>query len=95
MLKRTLGKSGLEVSALGMGCWAIGGAEVEMSMLFADVRGSTALSEGMSPIEFQKLINRFYIGVTKVIAEEDAWWKNSPGTPSRHFGVQALPERTS
>jgi len=25
MLKRTLGKSSLEVSALGMGCWAIGG----------------------------------------------------------------------
>ena len=25
MLKRTLGKSGIEVSALGMGCWAIGG----------------------------------------------------------------------
>ena len=25
MLKRTLGKSNLEVSALGMGCWAIGG----------------------------------------------------------------------
>lgn len=25
MLKRVLGKSGLEVSALGMGCWAIGG----------------------------------------------------------------------
>jgi len=25
MLRRTLGKSGLEVSALGMGCWAIGG----------------------------------------------------------------------
>ena len=25
MLKRTFGKSGLEVSALGMGCWAIGG----------------------------------------------------------------------
>jgi aryl-alcohol dehydrogenase-like predicted oxidoreductase len=24
-LKRTLGKSGIEVSALGMGCWAIGG----------------------------------------------------------------------
>lgn len=26
MLFRTLGKSGIEVSALGMGCWAIGGA---------------------------------------------------------------------
>lgn len=25
MLKRTLGKSGLEVSAMGLGCWAIGG----------------------------------------------------------------------
>jgi adenylate cyclase len=48
-----------------------GGAEVEMSMLFADVRGSTALSEGMTPIEFQKLINRFYIGATKAIAEQD------------------------
>jgi aryl-alcohol dehydrogenase-like predicted oxidoreductase len=25
MMKRTLGRSGIEVSALGMGCWAIGG----------------------------------------------------------------------
>jgi adenylate cyclase len=48
-----------------------GGAEVEMSMLFVDVRGSTALSESMSAMEFQKLINRFFIGTTKVIARED------------------------
>ena len=48
-----------------------GGAEVEMSMLFVDVRGSTALSEQMTPMEFQKLINRFYVGTTKAIAEED------------------------
>jgi len=48
-----------------------GGAEVEMSMLFVDVRGSTALSEQMTPMEFQKLINRFFIGSTKAIAEED------------------------
>jgi adenylate cyclase len=48
-----------------------GGAEVEMSMLFADVRGSTALSEQMTSIEFSKLINRFYVGSTKVIAEAD------------------------
>jgi len=47
-----------------------GGAEVEMSMLFADVRGSTALSEQMTPSEFQKLINRFFIETTKVIGEE-------------------------
>jgi len=47
-----------------------GGAEVEMSMLFADIRGSTALSEQMNPMEFQKLINRFYVGATDVIAKE-------------------------
>ncbi len=48
-----------------------GGSEVEMSMLFADVRGSTALSEKMSPTEFSQLINRFYTRSTKVIIEED------------------------
>jgi adenylate cyclase len=48
-----------------------GGAEVEMAMLFADVRGSTALSEQMSPTEFSQLINRFYTGATRVIVEED------------------------
>jgi aryl-alcohol dehydrogenase-like predicted oxidoreductase len=25
MMRRTLGRSGIEVSAIGMGCWAIGG----------------------------------------------------------------------
>ena len=48
-----------------------GGAEVEMSMLFADVRGSTALSEQMSPSDFSQLINRFYVDSTNVIVEED------------------------
>lgn len=48
-----------------------GGAEVPMSMLFIDVRGSTALSETMTPTEFSKLINRFYTEATKVIIQED------------------------
>ncbi|MEW5940015.1 MAG: adenylate/guanylate cyclase domain-containing protein, partial [Chloroflexota bacterium] len=48
-----------------------GGAEVEMSMLFADVRGSTALSEQMAPMDFQRLINRFYVMATKAIIEEE------------------------
>lgn len=47
------------------------GAEVEMSMLFIDIRGSTALSEKMSPTEFSQLISRFYSAATKVIVEED------------------------
>jgi adenylate cyclase len=41
-----------------------GGAEIELTMLFADVRGSTRLAEGMKPVEFSRLINRFYRTVT-------------------------------
>ena len=48
-----------------------GGAEVPMSMLFADVRGSTALSETMSPTEFSHLINRFYKEATRIVADAD------------------------
>jgi adenylate cyclase len=48
-----------------------GGHEVEMSMLFADVRGSTALSEKMSATEFSRLINRFYILASNAIVQED------------------------
>ncbi len=42
-----------------------------MSMLFIDVRGSTALSETMTPTEFSQLINRFYAAATKIIVDED------------------------
>ena len=48
-----------------------GGSEVEMSMLFVDVRGSTALSEQMTVTEFRELINRFFVECTKAIARED------------------------
>ncbi len=48
-----------------------GGHEVEMAMLFVDVRGSTALSEQMSPMEFSSLINRFYVEATHIITQED------------------------
>ena len=36
-----------------------GGAEIELSLLFADVRGSTSLAEHMQPQEFSRLISRF------------------------------------
>jgi adenylate cyclase len=48
-----------------------GGSEVEMSMLFVDVRGSTALSEQMTVTEFRDLINRFFVESAKAIAKED------------------------
>jgi adenylate cyclase len=36
------------------------GVEVEASLLFADIRGSTTLAEKTTPVEFGKLINRFF-----------------------------------
>jgi adenylate cyclase len=44
-----------------------GGAEVEATLLFADVRGSTGLAEKSSPAEFSRLINRFYSAATSAI----------------------------
>lgn len=49
-----------------------GGAEVVLTMLFADVRGSTKLAEQMSAREFSRLINRFYTVATHVLIQTDA-----------------------
>jgi adenylate cyclase len=49
-----------------------GGAEVVITMLFADVRGSTKLAEQMSALEFSRLINRFYTVATHVMVQTDA-----------------------
>jgi adenylate cyclase len=49
-----------------------GGAEVVLTMLFADVRGSTTLAERMSTREFSQLINRFYKVATYVLIQTDA-----------------------
>jgi adenylate cyclase len=48
-----------------------GGAEVEISVLFADVRGSTAIAERMLPEEFSRLMSRFYGAAAEVIDERD------------------------
>lgn len=49
-----------------------GGAEVECTLLFADVRGSTAIAERMSPGEFSRLMNRFYDTASKVLFAHSA-----------------------
>jgi len=49
-----------------------GGAEIELSLLFADVRGSTTLAETMNPTQYSQLINRFYKAATKVMVDSDA-----------------------
>jgi adenylate cyclase len=50
-----------------------GGTEVEISMLFVDVRGSTSLAEKMSTAEFSRLMKRFYKAATKVLIKTDAF----------------------
>ena len=50
---------------------ARGGAEVELSMLFADVRGSTGLAETMGPGAFQNLLGRFYREATNALVARD------------------------
>jgi adenylate cyclase len=48
-----------------------GGAEVDISVLFADVRGSTSIAEGMPPHDFSRLMARFYGVAATVIDESD------------------------
>ena len=50
----------------------VGGAEVQISMLFADIRGSTALAEDIGPTEFAAALNRFYQAATRVLVRHNA-----------------------
>ncbi len=50
-----------------------GGAEVELSLLFADVRGSTALAESMASAEFSQLLNKFYAASNQVVIDSDGF----------------------
>ncbi len=51
---------------------AHGGAEIELTLLFADVRGSTAFAESMGTRAFRGLLDRFYHEMTKVLLAHDA-----------------------
>lgn len=48
-----------------------GGAEIASSLLFADIRGSTTLAEGMSPGAFRELLDRFYTTASGVVFAND------------------------
>jgi adenylate cyclase len=50
----------------------LGGAEIELTMLFADIRGSTALAEKMHPAEFGQLISRFFAVASDAIINSQA-----------------------
>lgn len=49
-----------------------GGAEVDIAVLFADVRGSTALGNHSAATEFAMTLNRFYRVATQALLRHDA-----------------------
>jgi len=48
-----------------------GGAEIELAMLFADIRGSTALAEKLGAREFSNLIDRFFRVASDLLVHTD------------------------
>jgi adenylate cyclase len=48
------------------------GTEVPMTLLFADVRGSTTLAEEIGASAFHRLINRFYTASTEILVHSNA-----------------------
>jgi adenylate cyclase len=48
-----------------------GGAEIEASFLFADIRGSTTLAERMTPGEFHDVIDHFFSAAAQAVFDND------------------------
>ena len=48
------------------------GAEIECSLLFADLRGSTKMAESMRAGEFRAVMDRFYATAAEVLVEHEA-----------------------
>ena len=48
-----------------------GGAEIECTLLFADVRGSTTLAEDMSTDAFRRLMERYYDTAAETVFDND------------------------
>ncbi len=69
-----------------------GGAEVELTLLFADVRGSTTLAERMTASEFSRLMNRFYDVATRVLINSDGWIDKLVGDEVIAFFLPFLPD---
>ncbi len=49
-----------------------GGAEIGCSLMFADVRGSTTMAEGMRPSKVHELMERFFDTGARVLVDHDA-----------------------
>ena len=66
------------------------GVEVEMSLIFADIRGSTTLAEKMDPAEFSQVVNRFYTTASDILTRERAFIEKLAGDQVSAFLVPGL-----
>jgi adenylate cyclase len=71
-----------------------GGAEVDLTILFVDVRGSTTLAENMNPMEFGQLINKFYNTTTNILFESGALVEKLAGDSVTAFFTPGFSKRT-
>ena len=60
-----------------------GGAEVDISLLFADIRGSTTIGERLSPTDFSRLLHAFYRLAAAAIS-------NNEGVVDKFVGDEAI-----
>ncbi len=67
-----------------------GGAEVDIAVLFADVRGSTALGHRRAAADFAALLNRFYSAATQTLLRHDAVIDKLIGDEVMAFFVQGI-----
>jgi class 3 adenylate cyclase len=67
-----------------------GGAEVDIAVLFADVRGSTALGRRRGATDFAALLNRFYGAATQTLLRHDAVIDKLIGDEVMAFFVQGI-----
>jgi len=49
-----------------------GGAELDIAVLFADLRGSTVIGEHLTPGAYAEMLNQFYNAATEVLVRHDA-----------------------
>ncbi len=78
VIRGTLGRKSVKNPRYCTGCHFFttqfpGGAEIELTMLFVDVRGSTTIAETMHATEFSHLMNRFYEATINSLVQADAF----------------------
>jgi len=67
-----------------------GGTEIEISILFADIRGSTPLAEKLGRKEYSELIHRFYLAGTKPLYSNYAFIEKFVGDGLTAFFAPAF-----